>query len=84
MAEPVMPDPRRTVSAGVSVLRRIGVGDYEALCVIALCAETAGKRLTEGGNPKVGWLRLVWKEAERRKRPAEQAREARKEDRNGK
>jgi hypothetical protein len=83
MAEPVMPDPRRVVTQGVNLLHRLGVSDKDALDTIALVAETAGNKLKTEGNPKVGWLRLVWQEADRRRRPFEQARKAREGNQHG-
>lgn len=61
-----MPDARRTVSAGVNVLHRLGLGDKDALAVLMAAAEAAGKTCKAQGRPNVGWLREVWREASRR------------------
>lgn len=61
-----MPRPDRTVSAGVSVLRRCGISERAALDIIMTASHDAAKRCKEEGAPNVEWLRLVWREANRR------------------
>ena len=61
-----MPRPDRTVSAGVSVLKRCGMTERVALEVIQSAAQSAAERCKAEGAPNVEWLRLVWREANRR------------------
>ena len=61
-----MPRPDRTVSAGVSVLKRCGIGERAALDVIMAASHCAAERCKAEGAPNVEWLRLVWREASRR------------------
>lgn len=79
-----MPDPKRVVSQGLSLLARLGMSPQESLDIICAAAEAAGNRMKEGGSPRVGWLRLIWQEADRRRRPYLQASKAREGQQDGK
>jgi hypothetical protein len=61
------PNPRVIVTAGVNLLRRMGLGDRLALETIETATHTAALYLRDAGVADLEWLRNIWKEASRRK-----------------
>lgn len=59
----VMPDPARTVSKSLAMLRRAGVHDYDALLIIVRCCQAARLSVAKTGHRITPWLDRIEREA---------------------
>lgn len=61
-----MPDPHRVVTRSVAMLTRQGFTERQALHITYRAARHAWAALTAISMDDIGWLRLIWQDAEAR------------------